>query len=35
MNGFGADSRDRGHKRVPAPPERIIGRSEGDMATVM
>src|SRR5206468_5624348 len=27
MNGFGADSRDNGQSRVPAPPERMIGIS--------
>src|SRR5436190_23292326 len=27
MNGFGAASRESGHKRVPAPPERINGIS--------
>ena len=27
MNGLGCDSREIGHKRVPAPPERIIGIS--------
>src|SRR5271156_1905235 len=25
MNGLGAASRDKGHKRVPAPPDRITG----------
>src|SRR5438067_12656202 len=25
MNGLGAASRDRGHSRVPAPPDRMIG----------
>jgi hypothetical protein len=27
MNGLGADSRDKGQSRVPAPPERMIGIS--------
>jgi hypothetical protein len=27
MKGFGADSRDNGHSRVPAPPESMIGTS--------
>src|SRR5450432_3086225 len=27
MNGLGADSRDSGHSRVPAPPERMTGTS--------
>jgi hypothetical protein len=37
MNGFGAASRDNGHSRVPAPPERIIGSSnrEGGMISSM
>ena len=25
MNGFGAASRESGHRRVPAPPERMTG----------
>jgi hypothetical protein len=27
MKGFGAVSRDNGHSRVPAPPERMMGTS--------
>ena len=29
MNAFGAISRDKGHSRVPAPPERITGMRSG------
>ena len=28
MNGFGRPSRETGHKRVPAPPDKITGITE-------